>query len=336
MNPSTSLQTIANVCLGSAALIFLLPLQKLLWDYAHAKRATDGWETPTLIIVILLWLALLGALLCVTASGGFDWLRLGRPALHTLTVAATVALAAASFVSIALFMRPGFIPPILFCPIIYLIPLVTMLVIILSLNPQLAPGISPQFVRLPWTIFATVCLIVSVGFGGYQLVRWSVNTVGITIARQINKGPASPEILAKIATLDPQKDFADLLKLANRHQSTEVREAATARLRLHPKFLETLIAELKTGQVEPAVEFLHSATLSPTEKARLAGPAFKAMDRWTESIPAANYTTKDNTKKLNRWGTEMFQVLGKEFAGTGPDFTPVFDYFKEKVEAPRH
>ena len=191
MNPPAmpACQTIGNICVAIAALVFLLPLQHLLWDYARKNLNNDQWVTPALFILIPLWLLLMAALLCVTASGGFDWLRLGRPALYALTVAATLSLAVVSFVLIAMYIRPGFTPRIIYCPPLYLVHLGTLLLIILSLNPKLALGFSPQVVRLPWTIFAALSLIACVGFFGYRLVHTGVGSMA-NIAHRIRPRPS--------------------------------------------------------------------------------------------------------------------------------------------------
>lgn len=118
MNSYSLQQIIGNICVGLATLIFLLPMQHLLWDYARKEVSHDQWVMPALFILIPLWLLLMGALLCVTASGGFDWLRMGRPALYTFTVAAAFALAFVPFVFIALYIRPGFTPRGLYSPVI--------------------------------------------------------------------------------------------------------------------------------------------------------------------------------------------------------------------------
>jgi hypothetical protein len=78
MNSSNLQQLIGNICVAIATLIFLLPLQKLLSDWARKETSNDQWVTPTLFLLIPVWLLLMGGLLCVTASGGFDALRLRR------------------------------------------------------------------------------------------------------------------------------------------------------------------------------------------------------------------------------------------------------------------
>jgi hypothetical protein len=332
MNPSASQQIIGNICVALATFVFLFPLQHLLSDYARKEASNDQWVTPALFILVPLWLLMTGALLCMTASGGFDWLRLGRPALYAFTVGAALALAAVTFVFVALYIRPGFTPRGLYSPVIFLVHFATVLLVLLSLNQKLVPGIPIQWLRWPWTIFAALSLVVCVGFCGYWIIHNGARGVMSIAYRLSHPGPSQQERLAKISTLDPVADFSDLLWQANRQASREVREAATARLRSHPEFLEMLAAELETGHVEPAVGFLHSATLTPTEQTRLARPARKAMQRWVARIPAPNYTTKKHLKDLRRWGTEMFRVLSEKFASTGVDFGPVIEDFKDKVE----
>lgn len=332
MNSSTLLQIIGNVCVAIATLIFLLPLQHLLSDFARKEASNNQFVTPALFNLIPLWLLLMVALLCMTASGGFDWLRLGRPALYTLTVAANVALAVVTFVFIALYIRPGFTPRGLYSPVIFLIHFATVLLVLLSLNQKFVPGFPTQWLRWPWTIFAALSLVACVGFFGYWIVHTGARGVVGLAYRIGNPGPSKQERLAKISTLDPQADFSDLLWQANRHASRDVREAATTRLRSHPKFLERLSTELETGYVEPAVVFLRDAALSPAEQAGFARPARKAIERWVDRIPAPNYTTKKHLKELRRWGAEVFRVLPEKFASTGVDFAPVIDDFKDKVE----
>jgi hypothetical protein len=330
MNPPTMspYQTTGNICVGIAALIFLLPLHYVLWDYARKHLSDSSWVTPALYVLIPLWLLLMAGLLCVTASGGFDWLRLGRPALYVFTVAAALALAVVSFGLVGSYIRPGFMPSFISYLPLLLVLAATMLLVVLSLNPQF--GISPRVVRLPWTIGTALCLVGGVGFGGYWLATEGFGGMA-NIVQRLN-GPSSQEVLTKVSTLDPQNDFDELLGLTTRYASPEIREAATARLRSNPEFLERLVTELVNGNGEGAVEFIYSATLTSTEQAKLARPALAVMRRWVARIPAPNYTTKQNLKDLRRWGTMMFGVLPEKFANTGVDFAEVIADFDDKMD----
>ncbi len=323
MNPSPLLQTIGNVCVTLAALVFLLPLQRLLWTYASKHVNDDHWVTPALLILSPLWLLLMGALLCVTASGGFDWLRLGRPALHALTVAASVSLALVSFVFIALYIRPGFTPRFLYTPAIYLIPLATGLLVILTINQRLAAGIPIQWLRWPWTIFTALSLAGCVAFFGHRLVNTGFGGMAAFAHRLRQARDTTPDHLASIAALDPQRDFAALLKYARAVEHQAVREAATARLRRNPACIDTIAAVLESRQPENALEFLHGATLSPEEQKRLARPARTALEHFIEEIPAPNYMSPERRKQLLRWGRKTFPVIIGKFPGTDVDFTQI-------------
>ena len=75
MSTSPLLQTIGNIGIGIAALLYALPLQYLLLELSR-KRDDGGGALAGVLILVPMWLLLMAALLCVTASGGFDWLRL--------------------------------------------------------------------------------------------------------------------------------------------------------------------------------------------------------------------------------------------------------------------
>jgi len=331
MNTSALPQTIGNLCAGLATLIFLLPLQHVMRDYARKHLNNDQWVTPVLFILIPLWLLLMGALLSVTASGGFDWLRLGRPLLYALTVAATFALAFVSFVSIALYIRPGFTPRSLYCPLIYLVPFATVLLVVLSLNPKLTSGLSMHWLRLPWTIFAALSLVASVGFFGYRTLRIGVGGVMGVAHRIRNPSPSSEDILAQISNLDPQRDFVELLRRAGPGESRAVREAVAARLRTNPQFIETLTATLNSRDPSNGLGYLHSTTLSPVEQNALALPARNAIERFTSDIPAPNYMSPDRRKQLLRWGRKAFPVIIEKFSSTDVDFTQVMPAFEHAL-----
>lgn len=325
-------QIVGNVCTGLAVLVFVLPLQNFLSEWVRRETSSDLWVAPALYILVPLWALLLVALLCVTASGGFDWIRLGRPALYGLTLAAAVALATVSFVFIALYLRPGFTPRGLYSPVFYLVTLSTVLLVLLSLNQRLGAGIPTQWLARPWAALVAVSLAGCLALFGYWIVTTGAGgLVGMT-HRFLHRDSSLSEELAKVATLDPEKDFESLLWRTSRDAPAALREAASARLRAHPQFLERLSRELESGHVEPAVGFLLGATLTPAEQARFAGPARSAMVRWVNRIPAPNYTTRSHLRDLRRWGREAFRILPEQFAGTGVDFAEVVADFKDKVD----
>lgn len=333
MNSSVSpiWQTLGNICSGLAALVVLWPLQRLLREYAGRFPSDNQWVPTALLVVSPLWLLLLGALLSMTVTGGFDWLRLGRPLLYVLTVATAVALAVVSLLSIAMYIRPGFTPRGLYVPLIYLVPLATIVLVVLSLNSKLAPGMSTTWLRMPWTIFAAVSLVACVGFVGQQTLSGGMRGVMGMAYRLRNPGPSSEEINAKLATLDPQRDFAEMLRHAGPGESAAVRDAVIARLRTNATFIDSLSATLNSRSPGDGLSFLYSASLTPAEQNALALPARKAIEAVTSDIPAPNYMPPDRRKELLRWGRKTLPVIIERFAGSSVDFSKLMPEFEHAL-----
>jgi hypothetical protein len=120
-----------------------------------------------------------------------------------------------------------------------------MLLVVLSLNPKLVPG-SMQWLRVPWTIFTAVSLVACLGFVGQRTLRGGMGGLVGIASRIRNPAPSSEAVLAQLSTLDPQRDFAELLRRTGPGESRAVREAVTARLRTNPRFIETLAATLNS------------------------------------------------------------------------------------------
>lgn len=336
MNSSPIIQITGNVCVALAALVCLLPLQRVSGEYAARYLSDDRWVTPVLYSLIPLWLLLMVALLCMTASGGFDSLRLSRPVLYALTVGASSALAVATFVFIGLYIRPGMMPRVLFVPGIYLIPFATGLLVVLSLNQKFTAGIPIQWLRWPWMIFAALSLVGCVLFFGHRLVNSGFRGVGEFAARVLTARDTSPEHLAKIATLDPKEDFGELLDFASQYRSPAVRDAATDRLRSRADFIDTLANALKSAHPESNLagscfDFLPTAKFAPEEKKRLAPAARAALERYIESIPPPNYTTSERRKQLLNWGRKTFPRIAETFSGSGVDFSRIVPQLEQAL-----
>jgi hypothetical protein len=252
-----------------------------------------------------------------------------------LTTLATLSLAALTFVFIGLHIRPGFTPRHLYSPVIYLVPLSTGLLVVLSLNPSLTAGTSLQWLRVPWALLAGFSLVVVGGYFGVRTFRGAAGAVAVIAHRISHPGPSSQELLARVSELDPEADFDDLLRGSCRYSSRPVRDAATARLRSNPRFPDRLATELESGDVEPALDVVLNVELSRDELGRLARPTRRALERWVGRIPAPNYTTKRHLKDLKNWGKVRIPGLSAKFAGTGVDFKWVLEEFQEKVGASR-
>jgi hypothetical protein len=212
------------------------------------------------------------------------------------------------------------------------------LLVVLSLNQKLASGIPIQWLRWPWTIFATLSLVVCALFLGHRLVNMGFGGVADLAHRILNARDTTPDHLAKIASLDPQNGdgFLELLDLADRYHDRKTREAATARLRELPDLATRLATLLESSSgnsnaMGSALKFLEAATLTPDEQKRLALPARTAIESFISDIPAPNFTDRDHQKKLLKWGRKTFPVIIEKFSGTDVDFSKVMPDFEHAL-----
>jgi hypothetical protein len=332
MNPSTSQQIIGTTSAVLAALLLLLRLEPFLSEWERKQTSSDLWVTPALGILAPLCGLLMVALLAMTAGGGFDWIRLSRPKLYVLAVAAAFALAAASFLFIASYLRPGFTPRGLYRPFIYLITFSTVLLLVVSLNQKLMPGLSVQWMLRPWAWFTALSLVGTLVFAGRWIATNRPRGLSSIALQIIVHLPASEAELAEIARLDPTEDFEKLVRRASGIEKPAVRVAATARLRSHPQFADAMAAMLETGYAEPALLFVRDVELTPTEKSRFAGPALSALGSWVNQASPSNFTTAAHFKRTRRLGDELFRVLPEKFAGTGVDFSEVKTFYEDKMK----
>lgn len=332
MNPSTLQQIIGTLSAGLAALLLPLRVQPFLSEWERKETSSDLWVAPALGILAPVCGLLMIALLTMTASGGFDWMRLSRPKLYVLAVAAAFALAAATFLFIAFYLRPGFTPRGLYQPFIYLITFSTVLLVIVSLNQKLMPGLSVQWMLRPWAWLTALSLVGTLVFAGRWIATNGPRGLSSVATGIIVHLPASEAELAEIARLDPMEDFERLVRRASNPEKPAVRAAATARLRSHPAFVNRMAAMLKTGYAEPALLFVRDVELTPAEKSRFAGPALAALGSWVNQAAARNYTTADNFKRTRRLGDELFRMLPEKFVGTGVDFSEVKAFYEDKMK----
>jgi hypothetical protein len=330
MSPSPFVQNIGNACLAIAALLYLLPLQWLLFEMSR-KRADSGGVLAGLLIVVPMWLLLLVAVLCVVAGGGFDWLRLNRAGTYALVVLGTLSLAAVSLARFEMFPNAGLGTRLLRAGPIHVGTLLTVGLVLFSLNPRLAPALPLRTVQLLWAACAGLALLLCGGLVGQQFVRAGGGRLAGLVHRIRNAGPTSAEQLAQIATLDPHRDFDELLLLAGRFHGRAVRAAATARLRADRGFIDALAAGLNSGNADRSLEFVFGAELTREESAQLALPTRHAIERFTRDIPAPNYMPPERRKQLLGWGRKTLPVIAEKFAGTGVDFGPAIEAFEQAL-----
>jgi hypothetical protein len=334
VNPSAPAQLVGNICVGLAALIYVLPLQLMLYEILNKRNGQTDHGAGFFVVAamfVVMWLLLLVGVCCAIASGGLDGLRLARGWFYPLAFGATLAMLALSLLVFEFPNHPNFFTRWIGRVPFYAFPMATMLFIVLALNPRFASSLPLAPVKFTWLICAGLSLALCGGYLGYRFVVPALGRAVSLATFLARRGETDREIISKIAALDPQRDFAGLLHWANQYQSRAVREAATDRLRSRPDFPEALAATLTSRSSERGLDFLPSATLSPAEKQQLALPARTALERFISDIPAPNYMSSERRKQLLKWGRKTFPVIAENFSATAVDFSQIMPVFESTL-----
>jgi hypothetical protein len=334
MNPSAPTQLIGNICVGLAALIYVLPLQLVLFEVLNKRNSQTDHGAGFFVvagILIGMWLLLLVGVWCVIASGGLDGLRLARVWFYPLAFGAALSMLALSLLIFEFPNHPNFLTRWSGRVPFYVFPVATMLFTVLVLNPRFTSSLPLAPVKFTWLIYAGLSLALCGGYLGYRFAVPALGRAASLASFLARRSETDREIISKIAALDPQRDFTDLLHWANQYQSRAVREAATDRLRSRPDFLEALAVTLASRSPERGLDFLPSATLSPDEQKRLALPTHTALERFIDDIPAPNYMPSNRRKQLLKWGRKTFPVIAENFSATDVDFSQIMPTFEHAL-----
>ena len=317
-----------NICISLAGIIYLLPLQHLLLEVAR-KRDDGGGAIAGILVLVPMWLMLLVGMVLATAQGGFDVLPLRRGLQHALVIAVTLALAVATFVSFTAHFRAGWGTRLTLGLPVYLLPLITLALVALVLNPGLAARFPVGAVRIPWLILGCLSLAGGVLYVGLGAARRSAGAVARIAHTAGNNGEVEAAVLARISTQDPQLEFFSLLGDAAHGGSPAIRASATARLRTHPNLMQRLIEELGTSDPTSAITFVATTELSPEERRHLARPLHAAMQGYGDHLhDRLHFFPKDWLRQRRAWGRKTYPVIATKFDGTGVDFAslpPAFD-----------
>jgi len=317
------MQTVGNLCLSLAGILYLFPLQHLLLEVAR-KRDDGGGAIAGILVLGPMWLLLLVGMILATAQGGFDGLPLRRGLQHALIIAATLALAVATFVSFTAHFRTSWGTRLTLGLPVHLVPLLTLALVALVLNPGLAGRFPVGAVRIPWLVLGCLSLAGGLLYVGIGAARRTAGTVAQIAHTAGNSSQVEAEILARIPTQDPELEFFSLLHQAAHGSSPEIRASSTQRLRTHPGLMSRLIEELRKSDPTTAITFIATTDLSAEERRELARPLHAVMLSYGEQIhERLNFFPKDWLRQQRAWGRKTYPMVVSKFDATGVDFAPL-------------
>ncbi len=311
---------LGNICISLAGILYLFPLQHLLLEVAR-KRDDGGGAIAGILVLGPLWLLLLVGMILATAQGGFDVLPLRRGLQHALIIAITLALAVATFVSFTAHFRAGWGTRLTLGLPVHLVPLITIALVALVLNPGLAARFPVGAVRIPWLILGCLSLAGGILYVGLGTARRTAGAVTQFAHTAGNISAVEAEVLARIPTLDPELEFFSLLGHAAHGGSPEIRASATERLRTHPNLMPRLIEELGKSDPTTAITFVATTDLSAEERRQLARPLHAAMQDYGDHLhERLHFHPKDWLRQRRTWGRKTYPMIASKFDGTGVDF----------------
>lgn len=156
-----------NICLCLAALVYFVPLQKMLntTPNLNGTYAGVGILLSIVFVAVPLWLCLTSALFATTARGGFDWLFANRLPQYVVAALASVAIMVATAYSLLgrFVTAPEMSASVRWLSIwaAHVFPLVVMIFCVVVLNARFFPWLPMNVVRIPLVIVSVISALVS-------------------------------------------------------------------------------------------------------------------------------------------------------------------------------
>jgi len=326
---------LADVCLGLAALLWAVPVQFLLWE---APRRNDGGLLWGAVFAALpLWGLLWIALAVATSRGGLDWALRARASQHALLALACAALAVVTVLSIVGRWEPASQLPWATRPLstwgALVLPLVAIGFAVLSIHPGLAAALPPAAVRAPFAAAMVIGLAAGAALGLEAVSSANARAARRVAAQLEDEAKYHQEHLARIEALDPEGGFVELLGFANRFGHDDVRAAAIAKARRHPRFdaaLEEVLRGPWAGQglvwIE-GCEIADPGALAPAARDAILG---LARDARREREGAAHLRGDELDGDTRR-----ALAAAEKLSGHGVDFLPALRELRAAMDVPR-
>jgi hypothetical protein len=267
-----------NLALGFAAFVYLIPLQITLRQPTPPGHAGLGTAFALVAFMGLLWVSLLSAWCVLVAQGGLAWIGGGRPLQFLAMFSGWLALVAVTTLSV--FLRGDTQLPLALRPFmpwaIYVVPALLLGATALLLNPEMI--VRPQLFtagRFALGFCGALALASAMGIAAEYAVQRQRQ-----ITRQQHLDPANREkhirrLVREVDSLDPQRDFAQLLLHVGPDRFSEPEQLAARKILSHPHLNDALGEILVSAEPSEALKYL--GNYSPPNVEALAGPVRHAI-----------------------------------------------------------
>jgi|GEM_PF-6490202 hypothetical protein len=332
------MQILGNAFLAVAALIYIVPIQWLAFESPVGKRDEGGGAVWTVIFILVpFWLLIAGGLFIVTGRGGLEWIGRERWMQHLLAATGVIGLfIVTAFCYVGKFQPHNLFPAVL-RPLMLLmllaVPLIALFFCAMTLNAELLPKVRPQFYRIPFAVVGTIGLLAFVGVIGQSLFS-NVLRRGVALTNAVSReSERDRQILERVATLDPHKDFAELIGFANRYENQKIRELAIGKAQSHPDFDAALEKVLRSGLADEALTYLDACDVpNPERFADAVNAAIRRCTEWVRESVANTHTF--HTSAFDSSTRRILSVVDK-FRGNGVDYVPAIREYRRAMDSKR-
>ncbi|ATC64463.1 hypothetical protein CMV30_11135 [Nibricoccus aquaticus] len=309
---------LANILLGLAAFLYLVPLQIFLRQpIVHSGHAAGG-VIAFVFVTIPLWVTIFLAWCVPLSRGQFDWLGGGR-GWQSLVLFVTF-LALTFVTSLAAMLREDPQIPWALRPVmtwgIYVLPPLAILASFALLNPSLE--VPTSVARWTLSFCGVVALIPSLGMGVQWLVWQEKRAVEAAEARVAFEDQNVRSLVAEVEALDPIKDLGRLLGHAASNRFDAPRSLATTKIQTNPTLQEELALKLTN---EWSLEALGYLELNDApDNAALALPVRTALESLAPWIAREVSNSNHFWPETYASETQMALAVADKFSPYGIDY----------------
>jgi len=328
---------LANICVGLAAFIYLVPLQILMHEANRKSADQTGSVWAAIFLLLPLGLLLAVALLGATARGGFDWLPIRRGPQYLVVLVAAVALTVVLFFSFAARIEhPNHLPWVsrpFHLWAVYVFPLVVMAFVVVAVNPSLQAGMPPWLARGPIAVVLALSLLAGAGLLGELMVRIQIRQEARAQRAMEDEKRRDRMVLERVQSLDAQRDLVELLGHSSRHEDPEIRSVTLAKVQAHPDLTPALAAVLRGHWPRQALIYLDACDVP--DRQALAEPVRDAIGVLTKDAQDAVARTHTFHADQFDWIVRDMLAVADKYSDLGIDYVPAIREYRRALDTER-
>jgi len=279
------MHTFTNICLGTAAFMYLVPLQLALRQPVQSGFSGLGTSLALLLSTLLLWGSILAAWCALLPQGGFAWIGGGRSWQFVAMFAGWLGLTVVTLLTVGLRgdpQLPTFLRP--FMPwSIYVLPALALAATALLSNADVTRTALFTAGRFSLGLCGVGAFFAAAGIGvEYAVLRQ--RDIAQNQQKGVRREEAITALVREVESLDPERDLERLLFHTARDRFNEPRTLAVEKIRSHPNLPAALAEMLARENPRLALDYLDADT--PPQLELLAGPvnqAIRNMARWIQT-----------------------------------------------------